>query len=432
MLAVALALAFALAEFVVIARLELSFDEAYYVLWSRHLAFGYLDHPPMVAVWIRLSTLVFGSAEFGVRALNVVAFALTPAMLGFAAARLFDSLELAPLRRSAWFATPLIAGGFLATPDTPLIFFSIVALIGLVEAGRGRAWGWAIVGVALGLALQSKFSALFLFAGLALALLVAPSLSRWRFSPAPYLALIIAAAIFAPFVYWNAAHGWETFAKQFSRVPADHLGLRYIPDFLAAQIGLANPLFVVAVAGWLFQTRRKAGAALSSDGEARRILLAFLAPALAYFLIHALHERVQANWTGPVFPHSRCWRAPRRARPVWVRRTAGAGVALGSAVIAVALLHAATFWPSFGAGSVGAHWRLAELVAEVDARARLENSAFRHRARLRLDGSPSRLRRRSEAGDAGGGARTLGVFAAARHDGVRSPGSGVQRRRPRF
>ena len=98
-LAVALALAFALAEFVVIAELELSFDEAYYVLWSRHLAFGYLDHPPMVAVWIRLSTLIFGSAEFGVRALNVVAFALTPAMVGFAAARLFDSLRVAPLRR---------------------------------------------------------------------------------------------------------------------------------------------------------------------------------------------------------------------------------------------------------------------------------------------------------------------------------------------
>ena len=278
----------------------------------------------------------------------------------------------------AWLATPLIAGGFLATPDTPLIFFSIVALLGLVEAGRGRVWGWAIVSVALGLALQSKFSALFVCAGLALALVVAPSLRRWRFSPAPYLALVVAVAIFAPFVYWNATHGWETFAKQFSRVPADHLGLQYIPDFLAAQTGLANPLLVVAVAGWLFHTRRKAGAALSPDVEGRRILLAFLAPALAYFLIHALHERVQANWTGPVFPAFAMLAGAAAERgPVWVRRTAGAGVALGSAVVAIALLHAATFWPSFGAADPLARiggWQ--NLVAEVDARARLENSAF--------------------------------------------------------
>ena len=318
-LAVALALAFALAEFVVIARLELSFDEAYYVLWSRHLAFGYLDHPPMVAMWIRLSTLIFGSTEFGVRALNVVVFALTPAMVGFAAARLFDAPRVGAFAALAWLATPLIAGGFLATPDTPLIFFSIVALLGLVEAARGRAWGWAIVGAALGLALQSKFSALFVCAGLALALIVAPSLRRWRFSPAPYLALLAAAAIFAPFVYWNAAHGWETFAKQFSRVPADHLGLQYIPDFLVAQTGLANPLFVIAVAGWLFHMRRKADAALSPDADARRILLAFVAPALAYFLIHALHERVQANWTGPVFPAFAMLAGAAAARgPVWV------------------------------------------------------------------------------------------------------------------
>ena len=38
------------------ARLELTFDEAYYTLWSRSLAFGYLDHPPMVALLIRAST----------------------------------------------------------------------------------------------------------------------------------------------------------------------------------------------------------------------------------------------------------------------------------------------------------------------------------------------------------------------------------------
>ena len=199
------------------------------------------------------------------------------------------------------------------------------------------------------------------FAPASRCVVVAPSLRRWRFSPTPYLALIVAAAIFAPFVYWNAAHRSETFAKQFSRVPADHLGLQYIPDFLVAQTGLANPLFVVAVAGWLFHTRRKADAALSPDAEARRILLAFVAPALAYFLIHALHERVQANWTGPVFPafamlagaaaaaRTRLGPAHRRRRRRAGKRSDRRRFAARRDVLAIIRRRR----------SAGAHWRLA-------------------------------------------------------------------------
>ena len=168
-LAFALALALAAAEFAVIGKLELSFDEAYYTLWSRRLAFGYFDHPPMVAVWIRLSTLIFGASEFGVRALDVVAFALSPAMIGFGATRLFDSPRVGAFAALVWLAMPLTAAAFLATPDTPLTIFSIVVLMGLIEVWRSRAWGWAVVGVALGLALQTKFSALFLVGGIALA-----------------------------------------------------------------------------------------------------------------------------------------------------------------------------------------------------------------------------------------------------------------------
>ena len=50
----------------------LTFDEAYYWLWSKHLAGGYYDHPPMVAVVIRLGTLIAGDTEFGVRLVSVL------------------------------------------------------------------------------------------------------------------------------------------------------------------------------------------------------------------------------------------------------------------------------------------------------------------------------------------------------------------------
>src|SRR6188768_2240898 len=50
----------------------ITFDEAYYWMWSKHLAGGYYDHPPMVAVVIRLGTLVAGDTEFGVRLVSIL------------------------------------------------------------------------------------------------------------------------------------------------------------------------------------------------------------------------------------------------------------------------------------------------------------------------------------------------------------------------
>src|SRR3978361_1106176 len=50
----------------------LTFDEAYYWMWSKHLAGGYYDHPPMVAFVIRLGTLIAGDTELGVRLISIL------------------------------------------------------------------------------------------------------------------------------------------------------------------------------------------------------------------------------------------------------------------------------------------------------------------------------------------------------------------------
>jgi 4-amino-4-deoxy-L-arabinose transferase-like glycosyltransferase len=57
---------------VMAALLPLSADEAYYWLWSKHLAAGYYDHPPMIAWAIRAGTLLFGDTPLGVRLMGVV------------------------------------------------------------------------------------------------------------------------------------------------------------------------------------------------------------------------------------------------------------------------------------------------------------------------------------------------------------------------
>ena len=215
-------------------RLELTFDEAYYTLWSRSLSFGYLDHPPMVALLIRASTSLFGGSELGVRALSLLVVGAMPALIAFIAWRLFGSAEKAALAALMWIAMPLVSiGAVFVAPDAPLVVFWTLGLSALVELWRTGQKRWLIaLGLALGLALQSKFTAAFLAAGVVLALVATPSLRRWLISPALFAGLAVALAIFAPFVAWNAAHGWATFAKQLGRAPPHGFTPYYLAEFV--------------------------------------------------------------------------------------------------------------------------------------------------------------------------------------------------------
>ena len=285
-------------------RLELTFDEAYYTLWSRSLSFGYLDHPPMVALLIRVSTSLFGAGEFGVRALSLLLVGAMPALIAFIAWRLFGSAEKAALAALMWIAMPLVAiGAVFVTPDAPLVVFWTLGLAALVELWRTGRRRWLIaMGLALGLALQSKFTAAFFAAGAALALVATPSLRRWLVSPALFAGLAVALVIFAPFVAWNAEHGWATFAKQLGRAPPHGFTPYYLAEFLVAQIGLMNPLVFAALIPAVAAVPWRAPVAARSAGEARRILACTIAPAAVYFLLHSLHDRVQGNWLAPLYP----------------------------------------------------------------------------------------------------------------------------------
>ncbi len=229
-------------------RLELTFDEAYYTLWSRSLSFGYLDHPPMVALLVRASTALFGDSEIGVRALSLLVVGAMPVLIALIAWRLFGSTEKAALAALMWIAMPLVLmGGVFVTPDAPLVAFWTLGLAALVELWRtGQARWFIALGLALGLALQSKFTAIFFVAGVGFALAAAPSLRRWLASPALIGCLAVALAIFAPFVAWNAAHGWATFAKQFGRTAPGGFSPFYLAEFLISQVGLINPLVFAA------------------------------------------------------------------------------------------------------------------------------------------------------------------------------------------
>jgi 4-amino-4-deoxy-L-arabinose transferase-like glycosyltransferase len=275
--------------------LPLSADEAYYWLWSRHLDFGYFDHPPAIAWAIKCGTLLFGDTTLGIRAMGFV--------LSVAASWLVFESGLAILkdRGRAWAAVLLFnltlminAELLAATPDQPSIAAAalfLFCLARLQQTGNGR-W-WLAVGAAGGLGMLSKYSAGFLGLGTLAWLIADPKARRWLATPWPWAGGVLALVIFLPNLLWQAAHQWETFVFQFGRIGGHQLTGRYLIEFFGAQLGLASPLiFVLGVAG-LARARR---------GDDRFLLAMLMAPAIVYFLIHALHDRVQGNWPCFLFP----------------------------------------------------------------------------------------------------------------------------------
>jgi 4-amino-4-deoxy-L-arabinose transferase-like glycosyltransferase len=292
--------ALVLLRLVVAAVTPLAFDEAYYWTWSRSLAGGYYDHPPMVAVLIRLGTSIFGDTEFGVR----VAAVLLAVPMSWAVYRttqiLFGDARMAATAVIMLNATLMVAvGTIIVTPDAPLLLAAALVLYALArlhETGRGT-W-WLAVGVAVGFGLLSKYTAFFFGAEIPLWLLLVKRERRWLLSPWPYLGGVVALALFAPVIVWNAEHHWVSFIKQFGRARADGFTLRYLLEIIPAQIAFATPsVFILGALGLAALLRKNAAAP-----AARALINVSVWTLVAYFAWHSLHQRVEANWLGPVYP----------------------------------------------------------------------------------------------------------------------------------
>ena len=289
--------AITLARLILAAVIPLTEDEAYYRLWASSLQFGYYDHPPMIAWWIRAGMALAGDRSLGVRLLPALSSGLTSLMVFDLAQRLGASARVGE-RAAVWFnATLLIGGGgFLAIPDSASTPFWVLTLWALArsEAGPPARW-WLAAGAFAGLAMISKYSALFLGPGVLIWLALRPDGLRRLLTPWPWLAGLIAAAIFGVNVEWNATHHWASFAKQFGRVAAGRLAPQFLLELIAGQILLLNPPVAWFAGRGLWDWRKREGGDLT-------LIVATSAPFALYLLAHSLHDRVQAHWPAPLYP----------------------------------------------------------------------------------------------------------------------------------
>jgi 4-amino-4-deoxy-L-arabinose transferase-like glycosyltransferase len=285
----------------VAANAGLTDDEAYYRLWALAPALSYLDHPPMVGWMMAAGRAIAGDTAFGLRLPALLISLLGPFLLWRTAMLLF-SRDVAIAAVAFSLAMPLLAvGGIILTPDAPSVLFWGLCAWALAEmhVSRDANW-WLAIGIFAGLGLISKYTNLFVGAGILVWVLALPRNRGWLLSWQLWVGGLIAVLLTLPVIVWNARYQWASFEKQFGRAArgADW-SLGYIVEMVGGYIGLASPL--IAVIG-LIGLARILQELVGKRDERAVLIVSGIAPVMLYFFLHALHSRVQANWLAPLYP----------------------------------------------------------------------------------------------------------------------------------
>ena len=299
----ALIAAFMLLRLVLAATVPLLPQEAYYWQWSLEPDWSYFDHPPLVAWSIAASTALFGQTSFGVKA-AAVAWSLgwnllwARLVLDMFASRALAFWSLLALNLTIVYE----AHGSGPTPDTPLIFGWVGVVWAVWRASvTGRARWWLAAGGFAGLALLAKYSAVLLLPVVLLYLVFSPAQRHWLRHPGPYVAVLIAALMFAPVLWWNAQHDWASFAFQGSRRVGQMAAFRprNALVLLGTQLFMVTPYLLALALVALWRGARD-GLRGNLDDDMRLLLFSGAVPVVVFGAI-SLRSVVKPNWLAPAY-----------------------------------------------------------------------------------------------------------------------------------
>ncbi|HLA78616.1 MAG TPA: glycosyltransferase family 39 protein [Vicinamibacteria bacterium] len=321
-----LAGAVVLAELAFGPRYGLFRDEFYYLACADHLAWGYVDHPPLSIAVLKLVRAVLGDSILAVR--------LTPALLVGGLVLLGSRLAQAlgggrfaqTLAALAVAAAPqyLGQGGYYSMNSFDLVFWAGAALLVARLTPDDGPRRFLFLGLILGLGLLNKISVLFFGAGLAAALILTP-LRRQLLRIGPWLALVAAGLLFLPHLGWQMLHDWPT--REFVENATRYKNVAMSPlQFLGAQVLEINPLNApLWIAGlfWLLLARRAR--------PYRSLGIIYLVALGVMILQHA-----KPYYLGPAYPPllaaGAVWLESLRWR--WLRPVAVTALAISGAALA--------------------------------------------------------------------------------------------------
>jgi len=291
-----------LVRLIFIGFLDLPPDEAYYWDWSRNLGLSYYDHPPMVAYFISLFTLLGRNSEFFTRLscvvliflMTIIAYRLGKDIFGDERAGLLSAFLVNIVPGHA-------IGAVIVTPDTPQGFFWVLGLYFVYKAiSTSKEFWWYLVGVALGFGLLSKYTMLLFVPSIFLFLLLSKDNRKWLMRKEPYLALIIGLVVFSPVIIWNFKHDWISFNFQFTHgfSKKENPGMKYFLDYIGGQMGIVSPFVFIA---WLYTMAKSLYLGLKRQNANLLLLFCASAPVFLFFAVISLRTKVEGNWPGMAY-----------------------------------------------------------------------------------------------------------------------------------
>ena len=237
---------------------EIQEDEAYYHLWGEHLAWGYFDHPPMVALMTFLSSILF-SGTLGVRFFTIVASCLSLLITWLVAIGRPSNPSTNPKQGDLNPKSILLffivscsivmfnIYGFVATPDAALILFSALFLLIYQRYLADRSWKNALMmGLTMALMIYSKYHAFLL-----LGLIVLSNLRLLKDGKF-YVACLVALALLMPHIMWQVHADFPSFRYHLSG-RSEPFRWSYFWEYLPNQLLVFNPFTFGAVVYVLFQ-----------------------------------------------------------------------------------------------------------------------------------------------------------------------------------
>jgi Dolichyl-phosphate-mannose-protein mannosyltransferase len=268
-------------------------DELYYIACGQHLAFGYVDLPPLSALLVRLSRVLFGDSLFAIRFLPAVAGALNVALTGMIARELGGRGWAVALSCTASLCALvfLAVGNFFSMNAFEPLFWmgAIYLLVRIINGGSPRLWLW--FGALIGLGLENKHSIAFFAAGVCVALLLTPE-RRFLTQKWIWLGGLIALLLALPNVIWQMRHDWPTWELLHNIAQSNKNVLLTPAQFIAQQVLIMNPATLPLWLGgliWLLASR---------DGRRYRVIaIAYLVTLAEFIVMHGKHY-----YLAPAYP----------------------------------------------------------------------------------------------------------------------------------
>lgn len=263
------------------ATLEVHADEAYYWMYSRLPAWGYFDHPPMVAMFIRLGYALLHN-ELGLRLITVLSSSVAIYVMWLIVKHYRVPAKSFILVMSGIFVFHIY--GFTTTPDSPLLLFTVLFLYCYRKYLMEDSWSIAILlAIIIACLLYSKYHGVLL---IGLTVIANPKLLQRKTF---WAVVVLSVLLYVPHIVWQAQHGYPSVNYHLSERSAEKYNFAYSYEYPISQLVVAGPLI-----GWfVFWT----GFRLKVKDAFTRTLLFNAIGILLFFFATSFKGEVQPHWT---------------------------------------------------------------------------------------------------------------------------------------